>query len=136
MQGLLKKCLSNNKLGEEVRMPILVIAAYHCEVAGEPTESVDYQVRHFASDSLDDVMSRLRSEKPQAYKNADGEEVRWIFDDTVAVEFDPHFTDGAEVIGFITGKPRDITEPDAAPNGGPATQLGNSGVIEGPQSVS
>jgi len=27
-------------------------------------------------------------------------------------------------------------EPDAAPNGGPATQLGNSGVTEGPPSVS
>ena len=29
-----------------------------------------------------------------------------------------------------------ITEPGAAPNGGPATQLGNSGVTEGPPSVS
>ena len=28
------------------------------------------------------------------------------------------------------------SEPDAAPNGGPATQLGNSGVTEGPPSVS
>ncbi len=113
-----------------------MIAAYHCEVAGKPTESVDYQVRHFASDSLDDVMSRLRSEEPQAYMNAAGDEVRWIFDDTVAVEFDPHFTDGAEIIGFITGNARGITEPCAAPNGGPATQLGNSGVTEGPPSVS
>jgi hypothetical protein len=31
---------------------------------------------------------------------------------------------------------RTITEPCAAPNGGPATQLGNSGVTEGPPSVS
>lgn len=29
-----------------------------------------------------------------------------------------------------------IAQPDAAPNGGPATQLGNSGVTEGPSSVS
>jgi hypothetical protein len=29
-----------------------------------------------------------------------------------------------------------IVEPGAAPNGGPATQLGNSGVTEGPPSVS
>ena len=29
-----------------------------------------------------------------------------------------------------------IGEPDAAPNGGPATQLGNSGATEGPPSVS
>jgi uncharacterized membrane protein YhaH (DUF805 family) len=29
-----------------------------------------------------------------------------------------------------------VVEPGAAPNGGPATQLGNSGVTEGPPSVS
>lgn len=29
-----------------------------------------------------------------------------------------------------------LAEPGAAPNGGPATQLGNSGVTEGPPSVS
>jgi hypothetical protein len=29
-----------------------------------------------------------------------------------------------------------IAQPDAAPNGGTATQLGNSGVTEGPPSVS
>src|SRR4051812_17686626 len=95
-------------------MSLLVIAAYHCEVAGKPTESVDYQVRHFASDSIDEVMSRLRNEQPQAYTNPDGQEVRWLFDDTVAVEFDPEFNDGAEIIGFITGNPKEITEPGAA----------------------
>lgn len=31
---------------------------------------------------------------------------------------------------------RPIAEPGAAPNGGPATRLGNSGVTEGPPSVS
>jgi hypothetical protein len=87
-------------------MPVLVIAAYHCEVAGDPTESVDYQVRYFASDSVDDVMCRLRTEQPVSYKNPDGEEVRWIFDDTVAVQCDPELVDGAEIIGFITGRPR------------------------------
>jgi hypothetical protein len=83
---------------------MLVIAAYHCEVAGKPTNSVDYQVRHFASDSLDDVNARLRSEPPVAYQNCYKQEVRWLFEDTVAVEFDPTFEDGQEVIGFITGK--------------------------------
>ena len=34
------------------------------------------------------------------------------------------------------GADRGLTEPSAAPNGGPATQLGNSGVTEGPPSVS
>jgi hypothetical protein len=71
---------------------------------------MDYQVRYFASDSIDEVMSRLRSEPPHSYKNSDGEDVVWVFDDTAAVEFDPDFKDGAEVIGFITGRPREITE--------------------------
>jgi hypothetical protein len=91
-------------------MPILVIAAYHCEVAGKPTASVDYQVRYFDSDSLDEVMSRLRNEEPQAYKSVYKQEVRWLFDDTVAVEFEPELEDGKEAIGFITGRTKNITE--------------------------
>ena len=97
-------------------MSILVIAAYHCEVAGKPTGSIDYQVRHFASDSLDDVIAGLQAEPPQAYRNCYKQQVRWIFDDTVAVEFDPRLEDGQEVIGFITGKSKRITEPTASPN--------------------
>ena len=97
-------------------MPILVIAAYHCEVAGEPTDSIDYEVRYFASDSIDEVMSRLRSEEPHVYKNCDGQEVKWLFDDTVAIEFDPQFADGKEVIGFITGRSKEITEQDGRGN--------------------
>jgi hypothetical protein len=115
-------------------MPILVIAAYHCEVAGDPTDSVDYQVRYFAADSIDEVISRLRAESLQTYKNADGQEVRWIFDGTVAVEFNPDFTDGTEVIGFITGRPREITEPDATPNSRPPSQLPASPEVQLPDS--
>jgi hypothetical protein len=89
---------------------ILVIAAYRCEVAGRPSDSVDYQVRYFATDSTDEVISRLRAEPPVAYMNVDGEEVRWIFDDTVAIEFDPQWKDGVEMIGFITGRPKDPAE--------------------------
>jgi hypothetical protein len=33
-------------------------------------------------------------------------------------------------------KASESAEPDAPPNGGPATRLGNSGVTEGPPSVS
>jgi hypothetical protein len=96
-------------------MSILVIAAYHCEVAGKRTNSVDYQVRHFASDSLDEVTARLRREPPVAYKNRDGQKVRWVFDETVATELDAEFEDGAEVIGFITGRSKRSIE-DALPN--------------------
>ena len=37
---------------------------------------------------------------------------------------------------FICGRDGGHAEPGAAPNGGPAAQLGNSGVTEGPPSVS
>src|SRR5438874_11214290 len=101
---------SGRTFGDTEPMSILVIAAYHCEVAGKPTDSVDYQVRHFSSDSLDDVTARLRAEPPQAYKNCYKQEVRWLLDDTVAIEFDPKYEDGNEVIGFITGRSKKITE--------------------------
>ena len=103
-------------------MSILVIAAYHCEVAGKRTKSVDYQVRHFASDSLDKVIARLKREPPVAYKNRYGQEVCWVFDETVATEFDPSYEDGAEVIGFITERSKRSTEPNAPPNRRPARQ--------------
>jgi len=40
-----------------------------------------------------------------------------------------------DMVTFLEYLPR-IVEPSAAPNGGPATQFGNSGVTEGPPSVS
>lgn len=97
-------------------MPLLVVAAYHCEVAGETADIVDYRVRYFESDLVDEVASRLRGEPPQTYMNPAGEEVRWIFRETVAVETDPVFADGNEVIGFVIRKPTDITERGARPN--------------------
>lgn len=124
------------KFGERSRMPVLVIAMYHCEVAGKQTDSVDYQVRYFACDSIDEVMTRLREEPPIVYQNPAGEGVRWVFEDTVAAEVDPKFADGGEVIGFITGRADKIVEPGAAPNGGPATPFGNPEVTGGPPSVS
>jgi len=93
----------------------LVIAAYHCEVAGETTDDVDYQVRYFASDSIDDVMRRLRTEQPVTYNNCDGEDVRWIFDGTVAVQLDPQLKDGAEVIGFITESSKKLSQKSDLP---------------------
>jgi len=87
---------------------MLVIARYHCEVAGKATESLDYQVRYFDSDSLDEVTARLRVEQPCTYVNDCQETVSWIFDSIVATEPDPQFADGKELIGFITGRPREI----------------------------
>ena len=95
-------------------MSIIVIAAYQCEVAGEPTDDIDYQVRYFDSNSIEEIMSRLHNEKPHNYKNVFGEEVRWLFHDTVSVEYDPKLQDGEEIIGFITGKKK-TTEPAIPP---------------------
>jgi hypothetical protein len=39
-------------------------------------------------------------------------------------------------IPYVRADLKEITEPCASPNGGPATQLGKSGVTEGPPSVS
>lgn len=90
-------------------MSLLVIACYHCEVAGERTDSVDYQVRFFATDDEGEVVRRLQAQPPNSYKNSSGETVSWIFDETVAIQYDPELKDGAEVIGFITGKPKERT---------------------------
>ena len=97
-------------------MGTFVIAKYHCEVAGETTDSVDYQVRYFDKASPEEVMSRLEGERPHEYENCDGETVRWLFDETMAIEVDPTFKDGEEIIGFITGTPTEIedTEPSDA----------------------
>ena len=85
-------------------MSLLLIASYHCEVAGELTESIDYQVRFFATDDESEATIRLKEETPNSYMNSDGEMVTWIFSDIVALEHDPEMIDGAEIIGFITGQ--------------------------------
>ena len=90
-------------------MPTIVIAAYSCEVAGEPTDSVDYQVRYFESGDVDEISRRLHEESV-TYKNSDGQDVRWVFDETIAVEANPRFEDGSELIGFITGKPKNVAK--------------------------
>jgi len=91
-------------------MGTFVIVKYHSETAGESTGSVDYQVRYFERESVDEIKKRLCTEKPQEYKNSSGETVRWLFDETVAIEVDPRMQDGEEIIGFITGEPRELKD--------------------------
>ena len=57
--------------------------------AGKRSNSVDHQVRHFASGSRDQVTARLKREPPVAYKNRYGQKVRWVLNETVATEFNP-----------------------------------------------
>jgi hypothetical protein len=99
-------------------MATLVIAKYHCEVAGKVAGDVDYRVRYFETDDEDEIVQRLRVEEPTSYKNSSGEIVSWVFDGTEIFAHDPKYTDGAEIIGFITGEPKDVTEPISGANAG------------------
>jgi len=92
-------------------MSILVIAKYQCVVAGKATDDVDYRVRYFTTNDEDEVLRQLNGEEPTSYKNAAGEMVYWIFDGTETFAHDPNFKDGVEMIGFITGVPKEPAEP-------------------------
>jgi hypothetical protein len=81
----------------------LAIVAYRCEVAGEPTESIDIQVRYFASGTASEIEERLRTEATHSYANDHGETVSWPFVRVLAVESLDKFVDGTELVGFVTG---------------------------------
>jgi hypothetical protein len=83
--------------------PSLAIAAYRCEIAGVPDDSIDIQVRYFESGSPEKIEAALRSEQVHSYPNSDGELVAWPFVRLLAVEPLTQPTNGAEVVGFITG---------------------------------
>ena len=68
------------------------------------SDSIDCQVRFFATDDESEATIRLKEETPNSYMNSDGQTVTWIFSDIVALEHDPEVIDGAEIIGFITGQ--------------------------------
>jgi hypothetical protein len=83
-------------------MPIYAIVKYHCEIDGEVSSGVDYQVRFFESDSEEEVIQKIQTEEIGSYNNSDGESVSWIFDEIMSVEQNPQFEDGEEIIGFTT----------------------------------
>lgn len=89
---------------------MLLIARYDCFVAGEPTDSVDYQVRFYDVPEDADLELMLRAEPSHRYWNRDDDEVEWRFTEIVAVEWEPLFESGKELIGFITGKPNSTPE--------------------------
>jgi hypothetical protein len=84
---------------------MFLIARFDCYVAGEQTESVDYQVRSYDIPEHTDLDMMLRAEPIHRYRNGEDEEVEWRFVEIVATEWEPRFTSGEEVIGFITGRP-------------------------------
>jgi len=83
----------------------LAIAAYRCEVAGEPTDSLDIQTRFFnlSTDIL--VEQALRSEAPATYLNDAGESVIWSLTQILAIEEFRDPQNGDELIGFIAQAP-------------------------------
>ncbi len=89
---------------------MLLIARYDCFVAGKPTDVVDYQVRSYDVPDHTDLEVMLSSEPIHRYRNNDDEEVEWRFAEIVAIEWEPRFDSGEEVMGFITGRPTPATE--------------------------
>jgi Ala-tRNA(Pro) deacylase len=81
----------------------VVLMVYRCEVAGVPTESLDFQVRYFASGDASEIDRRLREESPHSYANDRGETVTWPLARILAIEPFDGPGDGAEIAGFITG---------------------------------
>ena len=61
-------------------------------------------------------------------------DLSWLIGIQRTWPFSAKVTDWDKVQKIAAGLP--LAEPGAAPNGGPATRLGNSGATEGPPSVS
>ena len=81
----------------------LAIVAYRCEVAGELTDSIDVQVRHFTAATAEEIEARVLGEACASHLNAEGATVTWPFARLLAIEPWVEPSDGAELIGFITG---------------------------------
>lgn len=82
-------------------MATYIIAKYICEVDGEATDFVDYQVRYFHTATEEEALEQLKTTEPETYTNEEEQTVRWIFQETKAVEVDPPLDDGDELIGFV-----------------------------------
>ena len=84
---------------------MLLIARYDCFINGERTGSVDYKVKSYDVEPDTDLELLLRSEPEEEYKNESSELVSWQFEEICAVEWEPDFSSGEEVIGFVTSQP-------------------------------
>jgi hypothetical protein len=82
-------------------------------------------------------MECRRLQPDQAAKRAsDATGYDFLCYDRIDIERRPEFKEHQERIWGLLDVAEMSTEPGAAPNGGPATPSGNSGVTEGPPSVS
>lgn len=89
---------------------MILIARYDCFVANEPSDSVDYKVRYFDIPEDANIEEILKNEETESYKNRDEETVEWRFTEIMAIDWNPEFKNGEEIIGFITGKPTPLEE--------------------------
>ena len=80
----------------------IAIAAYRCEIAGVPDDSLDIQVRYF-DDPTVDIESFLSAEPTHTYLNDRNEVVAWLFVRVLAIEVFDNPKNGKEIAGFITG---------------------------------
>lgn len=80
----------------------LAIVAYRCRVAGQPTDSLDFQVRWFEAGDADEVQGQIEAESPGTYANVDGETVTWELAEILAIELFTPPESGGEVVGFIS----------------------------------
>jgi hypothetical protein len=81
---------------------MLAIVVYGCAINGERTDSVDIQVRYFGSSDVAEVERRILAEPVHSYANDRSELVSWPILRIAAIEPLDSFSDGAEVIGFIS----------------------------------
>ena len=79
-----------------------VMAAYRSRVEGVPGGSIDIQVRYFEARSADEAERLLEAEFATQYQNKNGETVVWELSSVFATEEVVPYSNGDEVIGFIT----------------------------------
>lgn len=85
-------------------MQFLAIAIYRGIVAGEPTGSLDLQVRYLVADSEEAARQDLEQETPEKYSNHHGELVSWELRKVMCIEEVadiPGAAAGEELIGFV-----------------------------------
>lgn len=80
----------------------LAIVIYKCSINGEKSDSIDFQVKYYSSETDAEVKSKIMTEEPLSYKNELGENVIWEFKEIMSIdEFNTPKNQGEEVAGFI-----------------------------------
>jgi hypothetical protein len=84
---------------------LIALCVYRCEVAGERSDKLDFQVRLFTSKSDSEVRSFLLGEPTHRYDNDLGEQVAWPLVGILDIQPLVEAQQGSEIAGFIAGGP-------------------------------